>query len=247
MRARHRHFNPRDAGANLVYDSRRVTGLSDNDPVDTWPDISRNAYDATQTSTARPLYRTANQGGNPALRFDGVNDWMEIPVGPAVSTTAGHEVQVVIKQISFVSAPVYPTIVDFKSNVTQNWYVFYSNENAYKWICFGGQNTWTRLRWDNAANTNCNIINVNYNGSGAGTDANFKLFFNGTDRTLGASGAFAGNSSTGSMAVEALGLGYPTWNNADYYQIALINSASSDSLRKRLNHHAAFSFKISCN
>ena len=241
MRARQRHFNPRDAGANLVYDSRRVYGLSDNDPVSTWPDISRNAYDATATSTARPLYRTGNQGGNPALRFDGVNDQMVIPVGPAANTGAGHEVQVVIKQISFTTQ--YPTIVDLKSNVSSNWVLFFSNNSVYNWIGFGGPNNWSRLRWNTAADTNCNILNVNYNGNGSTTGGNFKIVFNGLERTLSASGEYGPNTSDAGIGAEQNNF----WNNADFYQIALINSSASDSLRKRLNHAAAFSFKIACN
>ena len=245
MRARHRHFNPRDAGANLVYDSRRVYGLSDNDPVSTWPDISRNAYDATGSSTARPLYKTAVQGGNPTLRFDGSNDRMELAIGPSISTGAGNEIQVVIKQISFTAGgSAFPVIMDLKTNLTNNWVFIYSSNASYNWPAFGSGASWSNLRWNATANTNFNIINVGYNGSGATTNGNFSLHFNGDSKSLTASGGFGGTTVNPSIGGRS---GANLFNNADYYQVTLINSAASNSLRKRLNHAAAFSFKIACN
>lgn len=241
MRARQRHFNPRDAGANLVYDSRRISGLSNNDPVSTWPDISRNAYDATGTSTARPLYITQVQGGNPALRFDGSNDQLSIPSGPSLSTTAGFNVQVVIKQTAFNTQ--YPNILDFKTNETNNWVFGFSNQPAYQWILMGSDGNFARLRWNTTANTNTNILNVKYNGSGSSTAANWNLIFNGLSQTLTSADAFAPNSSGAGIGAEQNN----NWNNADYYHISLINAEASESLRKRLNHASAYSFKIACS
>ena len=241
MRARHRHFNPRDAGANLVYDSRRISGLSNNDPVSTWNDISKNAYDATGTSTARPLYITQVQGGNPALRFDGSNDQLSIPSGPSLSTTAGFNVQVVIKQTAFNTQ--YPNILDFKTNETNNWTFAFSNQSPYQWILMGSAGNFARLRWNTTANTNTNILNVRYNGSGSSTAANWNLIFNGLSQTLTSASSFAPNSSDASIGAEQNN----SWNNADYYHISLINAEAHESLRKRLNHAAAYSFKIACS
>ena len=47
--------------------------------VVTWYDQSGNAYDATQATTAsQPLYVASGQNGKPVVRFDGVNDYMDI-------------------------------------------------------------------------------------------------------------------------------------------------------------------------
>lgn len=81
MHRRARHLNARHAGAGLVLDARRLTGLNDGDAVSTWADKSGNSWDATGTSTARPLYKTAIQGGQPVLRFDGANDYLALTSG----------------------------------------------------------------------------------------------------------------------------------------------------------------------
>lgn len=243
MRARHRHFNPRDAGANLVYDSRRVYGLSDNDPVSTWPDISRNGYDGTASSTGRPLYRVGNQGGNPSIRFDGVNDRIEIPSGPSINTGAGYDVQTVIKQIK-ITGGGYPLIADLKTNLTNNWVFIFGSNNSYRWPSFGSGAGWSNLRWNTTNNTDSNILNIGYNGSGATTAANFNFFYNGASQTLTVSGPFGATTANASLGGRP---GSTIWNNSDYYQFSIINSSASDSLRKRLNHASAFSFKIACN
>ena len=75
MRARQRHFNKSLRGTACAFDSRFLTGFSDGSSVDSWTDLSSNSRDATQaTSANRPVYKTAIQGGNPVVRFDGSND-----------------------------------------------------------------------------------------------------------------------------------------------------------------------------
>jgi hypothetical protein len=59
------------------YDADAITGLSNNDPVSTWADASGNGYDLTQTSTARPTYKTSTLNGLPVVEFDGSNDFLE--------------------------------------------------------------------------------------------------------------------------------------------------------------------------
>lgn len=54
-----------------------ITGLSDGDAVATWEDDSGNNYDLTQaTAGNRPIYKTNVFGTGPAVRFDGVNDFL---------------------------------------------------------------------------------------------------------------------------------------------------------------------------
>lgn len=60
------------------YDASQLTGLSDNDPVTTWTDLSGNGRNLTQgTAANKPLYKTSIQNGLPMLRFDGTNDFMD--------------------------------------------------------------------------------------------------------------------------------------------------------------------------
>lgn len=57
----------------------KLTGLSDGDPVSSATDSSGLGNHATQTSTARPLYKTGIVNSKPALLFDGTDDWLETP------------------------------------------------------------------------------------------------------------------------------------------------------------------------
>ena len=65
-------------GLELFLDAENLTGYSDTDPIDTWADSSENGYDATATSTARPLYVADKGNGQASVRFDGVNDYMTL-------------------------------------------------------------------------------------------------------------------------------------------------------------------------
>lgn len=48
-----------------------ITGVSDGQPVGTWPDNSGNSRSATSTGTFRPLFRANAINGLPAVRFTG--------------------------------------------------------------------------------------------------------------------------------------------------------------------------------
>lgn len=63
--------------ANVIWFASDSLSLSDNDPVETLVDISGNNNNATQTtSDSRPIYRTAQLNGKPAIVFDGSDDYM---------------------------------------------------------------------------------------------------------------------------------------------------------------------------
>lgn len=67
-------FAPTDiAGCELWLDASQITGLVDDDPVATWPDMSDpgSPFDFTQTNPAkRPTYKTNILNGRPVVRFD---------------------------------------------------------------------------------------------------------------------------------------------------------------------------------
>lgn len=71
-------FSPSDIpGLQLWLESTAIAGLSDNDPVTTWPDSSGNGRDATQgTAGNKPTYKTSILNGEPVVRFDATNDRM---------------------------------------------------------------------------------------------------------------------------------------------------------------------------
>lgn len=67
-------FSPNDiAGLSLWLAADAIVGLSDNDPISTWPDASANGYHATASSGDRPTYQTNELNTKPVARFNGSN------------------------------------------------------------------------------------------------------------------------------------------------------------------------------
>ncbi|MGH7563563.1 MAG: S8 family serine peptidase [Gemmatimonadota bacterium] len=65
-----------------------IQGLADGDPVATWADRSGLGNNATQASTSkRPVYRTSQVAGLPAVVFDASDDGMATPVNPSTPVT----------------------------------------------------------------------------------------------------------------------------------------------------------------
>ena len=62
------------------FDANELTGLSDDDPVASWPDLSGHGNDAAHaTGSKKPTYKTGVANGLPAVWFDGTDDSMGIP------------------------------------------------------------------------------------------------------------------------------------------------------------------------
>lgn len=81
-----------------------LTGLSDDDPIQTWPDESGKGNDLTQaTSGKRPLYKINVLNGRPVVRFDGVDDVLEATPG---ITTFPVTIVVVAREIG-TGATIY--------------------------------------------------------------------------------------------------------------------------------------------
>lgn len=59
-------------------DAATIDVTSDGDPVGEWKDKSGNALDATQTGLPRPIYKTNILNGRPIIRFDSVDDFLDL-------------------------------------------------------------------------------------------------------------------------------------------------------------------------
>jgi hypothetical protein len=235
MRLRNRHLNQRDAGATLVLDSRRISGLSDGNAVSQWDDASRSGWNVTQgTAGARPTYKTAIQGGQPVVRCDG-GDRL---INSSVSTS---------QTFSFLSVfQISPSdgggAVIFDSyNSTQC--VFYRGVS-------GGDQSGNFALGAGSGSSSVASANNNWNVAAGQFSASTSFCsFNGTKTTVASSigtnglsgisvGNLRGNPSPLVAAYELTG---------DVALVVLSSTALADPLRKRLERAAAFSFKISCN
>lgn len=63
---------------NILWLDASTLGLSDGDPISTWPDLSGNGNDAFQNDTSfQPTVQTNEINGNNSIKFDGTNDFLE--------------------------------------------------------------------------------------------------------------------------------------------------------------------------
>ena len=100
------------------YSADSITGLSDGDPVSTWPDRTANGFDLTSATINRPTYKTGIQNTLPAVRFDGTDNWMmNLSVGVRSQPIT---VFIVYSQIVYAN---YATMVS-GGNGSANFYMY---------------------------------------------------------------------------------------------------------------------------
>jgi hypothetical protein len=68
------------AGLTIWLEADAIGGLADGDPITTWEDSSAANNDGTQIDgAAKPAYQTNELNGLPIVRFDGSNDFFNLP------------------------------------------------------------------------------------------------------------------------------------------------------------------------
>lgn len=229
MRARHRHLKSKSLGATVCLDARYVSA-SNGDSVQTWSDQSGNSRDAAQaTSASRPTFVTSASGGQPALNFNA-------------------------QVMSFASTipstrPVSIIAVQWK-NASGARIVSLSNETA-RGI---NSNTYAATDWsDGTIYATGRGIRGGSFGAGNFTSATIfstitdqldSVYVNGSQRTRTQISTIGENDN-----FDALGRVYFTsnQNNGRIAFVVAISENLTDALRKRLEHSAAFAWKISCN
>jgi hypothetical protein len=249
MRARQRHFNARDAGATLVLDARRISGLNDGDGVQTWPDISRNANDATQaTSGNRPVYKTAIQGGCPVVRFTKASThYLRTSAGP-FGTSAGIFILGVASRNASVDTAVVISHGDLATAAGScSSLLFEFGNRKFTSNAFSGTT--------GAGSTVATALNQDVFGIGtsqAQASSTLKIRLNGGAEVASAT-ALPGNLNNISTAygIGANGGGAIVTGVTLDGQIALAVIAAglviSSPVRRRIEQSAAYSFKIACS
>jgi hypothetical protein len=232
MHRRARHLNPASAGATLALDSRFISGLNDGDAVTTWLDRTPNGNNATQATAARkPTYKTSVLGGSPIVRFDGGDS---LGISNLVSPTGLFTIILFVKkstsgaETNLISTPGGNNLDEI------SFYTTSANLLA--------ASTWGTIITQSFSNvTTPHIFTLNYTGS-----TNFNI---GTDGVLFAKTMNVNNPRT----ARRINIGYlefsggVTYLNGDYGIANVFPTALESSLRRRLEHAAAFAFKIPCS
>jgi hypothetical protein len=254
MRRRHRHLNTRHLGAKLVLDARYIN-QSDNTAVSTWADRSGNGYDATQTdSNLFPTFQTAEFGGNGVVSFDGTNDVLNANGAAGVMRNVGGGTLMAV--CKYTSASL--------NNTRPPLFFSRGDSSGSTRALIGTTNTSPTGYTTAGRRLDANSFQVVATGSGTYTqnriliqsgifdwaNSDAFVFLDGKQEASSTSFQTAGNTSnTDSLAVR-VGLADSTFNQflqGDIGQALAFNTALTASQRKRVEHAAAFSFKISCN
>lgn len=239
MRARHRHLKPSSMGATIAFDSRYINE-SDNTQIQTWSDRSGNARDLSQSTQAnRPTFRTAVQGGAGVMRFDGSNDNMSTPSYAVGSTTSG----LLVYQSSTSGRMILERSDNFNNN-SWTYVVFVESSTQLQWSLRIPINGYAAANFTTRS-TNFNITQFNYGGS----SESFTLFQNGSQLTRTLLFGLTNGSGTSASLATFVGSrnGSSFYYNGDIGMLYTINEDIGDPMRKRMNHHAAYSFKIACS
>lgn len=229
MRARHRHLKSASLSATACFDARFV-GAANGASVETWNDQSGNGRNASQsTSASRPTFVTSASGGQPALNFNS----QVMTLASTVPSTR----------------PVSVVAVQWK-NATGARIATLSNDTAAGM----GADTYAAVDWsDGIIYATGREIRGGSFGSGnftsptifsTVTDTFDDVYVNGAQRTR------TQITTTGDANnFDALGRVYGTNNqsNGCIAFVIAISSALTASQRKRIEHAAAFSFKIACS
>ena len=243
MSRRQRHLNARHTGAHLVLDARRISGLADAASVSSWNDVSGNARNATQaTGTKQPSYRVNVRGGQPVVRFDG---------GDGLATSSYSA------SIAFDVLCVFATTsagqIIFERGAT-------FNAAGAQYLASGTNATLNASSDGTAAGLSSkNMSSSSWANDGVfriaahvhdGTHAGHLLRLNGVTQSMTTALGYSGNLGSGSYT-QASNIGARN-NGATAFltgDIALLIHAPllSISMRKRLEHAAALSFKMSCS
>ncbi len=224
MRARQRHFNPAHAGAGGVYDSRYIT-FANGAEVDTWTSRTGSNSATQATSANRPLYRTNEINGNPAVEFDGSND--RLVTSSVATSSTSYTIYLFIRNDSTSGIRVYLHNGDSASN----GYGFTRTDTGLRSVLTGGRgfNTFgaTTTTWQlwTASQT-----------SGTAPSA----WVNGTSQTVSATSPLTVGTPTGSVMIGSDGSN-PT--DGMIASVIIFGSNLSASLRRRVEQSVAISFK----
>jgi hypothetical protein len=241
MRARHRHFKHGAAGAEVALDTRYIHSVADNTNVQTWDDKSGNGHNATQaTASSRATYKATIQGGNGILRFDGSNDWyiidFEIFINSfsvfAVFQTSGTNQRLIDQRGTGAAGAVKGWFIKPKQGNDNDGVFVDDSAGGWRGVSDSVSTSW------HVASGHYSNLSVNYYVDGV---------LKNTRSVSG--GATVGNiETTKRIHIGANVNGQSTQiYNGDVGMLVVYKQEHAAPLRRRIENHAAYSFKIAYN
>lgn len=236
MRARHRHFNPKDAGASGVYDARFISGIANNAAVGTWNSRTGTNTATQATSANQPIYRTDQLNGNPVLQFDGTNDFLRFDKRDASAAWA----LCVAKR---TSTNIYQNLI-LVQNIAQTIHTFLMvvhNDTNYGPVLVGngGGGSSLMAKGSTLRNDQWRSLYGVWLGGGSSGASFYNAWDDGVSITLTNSGIVGASNQTSSLIASS-----PNGWGGQIAQIVFGLSSSTDPRRKRASHAAAYSFKL---
>lgn len=227
MRARQRHLKPKSISAFIALDSRYIN-QSNNTAVSSWADISGNSNNADNSiSTSQPVFRTSILGGNGVVRFDGSNDFLE---SPTITKTQPYTV-FVISYPKLYKGGGYNSFFEDTSNACIP--IISPDGGVSKHTAFAGV----------ALYGPASSLNTWFLGSYIFNGTSSSIAINGGTKTIGNAGSTNINGKFQLGRTSSL----LTYYNNDTAFAMVCESSFSDSLRKRCERSAAYSFKLVCS
>lgn len=234
-----------------MLDARFISGVSNGSNISSWTDRSSSANSPSNSGSTnnQPLYQSSGFSGQPTVLFDGAADstngrflsWSTTPISGATAVTA-----VISFKRTSGSATVPGAHLTNLGSAVFNDATPWTDGKYYTSLGIGS-------RVDFTAPTTLNVLNIEtYKTTGSSWDLyhNSASFATKTGTSVSV-GSYARIGSNGgpsdSRTPDGLSSAGKYYWTGHIGSISLYKSALSDSLRKRIEHSAAFSYKIACS
>lgn len=216
------------AGLNLWLKADAITGLSDGDPVSSWSDSSTVGRTVSQaTAGFRPTYRINAVNGKPAVRFDGVDDQMNIG-GTDTSWTVFIAYKInAVRPASMMHAMTGTNFLGYLTSIPANtthsqWYMAPPNWATYQTV------------QSNLGTSNFHISTY------VGTTTTAKAY---TDSTLGLSNS--GTFTAGYLTCLAnYSCADTRWFNGDIAEVIAYSGTLTDAERLRIEGYLKAKYNL---
>jgi hypothetical protein len=241
MHRRARHITLGNSGASVCWDSRPLT-QSDNTTITTWTD--RVIALAATRPTNPPVVRTGIQGGQPIIRFSSTSPSLQTAQNN-VTRNQGSVMIITVAASTIASGSTYPGVTRTDAGTTQNDRCgLYLRQNKVE---AGGRRLDANSYQFVQSGTTSNDVFTVASGWWDFANAQLTAYQNGTATSRSGGFQTSGNSSDTAGIIDIGGdqnLVLPLRGDVG---LVLYLQSSSTTLRRRLEHAAAFSFKIPCS